>query len=72
VAVLRRHVQRCGPLLRGFVDLDALAREQEPHHLDLTALRREEQRRGPLLRGLVDLDALAREKEPHHLDVTVL
>jgi hypothetical protein len=58
--------------LRGLVDLDALAREQEPHHLDVPVLRRQDERRVPALRGLVHVDVLVREQEPHHLDVTVL
>jgi hypothetical protein len=57
--------------MRGLVDVDALAREQEPHHLDVTLLRREVQCRYPTRRALVDLDALAREQESHH-DVPVL
>ncbi len=48
-------------------NLDALAREQDLHHLDMTLMRRHYQRRGPVRRALVDFDALAREQEPHHL-----
>jgi hypothetical protein len=48
--------------VRGLVDLDALAREEEPYHLDVTVLQRDHQGREAVLRGLIDLDALARKK----------
>jgi hypothetical protein len=72
VTLLRRHVQRRGPVLRGLVDLDALVREQEKRpRRDLSGTRLSAPWPRPPPNLLVDLDALMCEQEPHHLDVTV-
>jgi hypothetical protein len=61
VAVLRRHVQRREAVLHGLVDLDALTREQELHHVGPPEERRPVKRRPASLVGLVHIAPLAEQ-----------